>query len=143
MKRQLLIAVTALLAFAGCTAKTQPSLPTQGASAPLEGVRWQLTGFSDHAVTVPQKAWMRLEKGRYVGFAGCNGLSGSYKLDGNKISFTMDPSTMPACPDMKGETLFRKRLLESDRFKIGSGMLKLYGGKKVLLVFLPRESEEK
>lgn len=137
MIRHSLAAVAAALLFAGCAAKTETARIHEPSEGPITGITWKLTGFGNHEMKVPQKAWMRLENGRYVGFAGCNGLSGSYTIEGDAIRFTMDPHTMLACADMRGESEFRKRLLKVDRYKREEGMLELMKEGKKLLVFLP------
>ena len=133
-----LLAIATIFLISGCAPKSPSPILTPQVHYPLEGVHWRLTGFSDHAIKVPQRAWMKLKNGRYIGFAGCNGLSGRYRVEGKKISFTMGPSTKMFCTDMKGETLFRKQLLKSDRNQLKDGMLRLYHGKRMLLQFLPK-----
>lgn len=144
MLRPILAAATAALLFAGCAVKSETAPKAEPSEPAITGITWKLTGFGNHSMKVPQKAWMRLEKGRYEGFAGCNGLSGTYTVKGDSIRFTMDPSTMLACPDMRGETEFRKRLLAVESYKRENGMLELLKEGKKLLVFLPENgSEEK
>jgi putative lipoprotein len=130
--------ITILLAtlwFAGCSKQPVPANKPQ--STNLEGVTWQLMNFGTHALKVPQKAWIKLEHGRYTGFAGCNGLSGTYQKEGMKIHFTMDPHTMKVCPDLQGENKFRKSLLDVDRYRIDrDGLLVFLKQDKTLLMFM-------
>jgi heat shock protein HslJ len=136
--RNLLIFSVAVVWFAGCT--QQPAAPASAErSVAIEGVTWQLMSFGTHAMTVPQKAWIELENGKYTGFAGCNGLSGTYEKRGNAIRFTMDPHTMMACPDIRGENEFRKRLLQVDRYEYKDGMLKFEKGDEPLLEFMKKD----
>jgi heat shock protein HslJ len=53
----------------------------------------------------------------------------------------MDPSTQMACPDMRGETEFRKRLLSVDRYTLKDGLLSLGEKERNLLVFIEKEQE--
>ncbi|WP_456450774.1 META domain-containing protein [Hydrogenimonas sp.] len=77
MFKHLFVLFAAALWFAGCA--QQPAPNTVASKAPvIEGVTWQLMSFGNHAMKVPQKAWLKLENGKYAGFAGCNGLSGTY-----------------------------------------------------------------
>ena len=125
----------ATLWFAGCSKQPVPVKRSQ--TIGLEGVTWQLVNFGTHALKVPQKAWIRLEKGRYTGFAGCNGLGGTYQKNGTKIRFTMDPHTMKVCPDLQGENRFRKSLLDVDRYRIDrDGLLMFLRQDKTLLMFM-------
>ncbi|WP_456382325.1 META domain-containing protein [Hydrogenimonas sp.] len=140
MYGKIFFTLSVLLAMVGCSG--QPTLPKESAKHELtgiEGKRWQLVSFGNHRTKVPRKAWMRLEEGRYRGFAGCNGLSGTYEREGRTIRFTMDPSTQMACPDMKGETMFRTRLLEVDRFGMEEGLLVLTKEGEKRLVFMEKE----
>ena len=139
MFRKVLMATLAILWFAGCTQQPKP-IEKVHESINIEGTRWQLMSFGNHATTVPQKAWIRLSGNRYEGNAGCNGLGGTYTISGNTIRFTMDPHTMLACPDIKGENEFRKRLLEADSYAIEAGMLVLKREGKKILVFMKLES---
>ncbi len=143
MVRPILATVAAVLFFAGCAANTQTAKVPEPFQTTITGITWKLTSFGNHTMKIPQKAWMRLENGRYEGFAGCNGLSGTYTLDGKNVRFTMDPSTMLACPDMQGETEFRKRLLAVENYKWENGMLELQKEGKKLLVFLPANDMER
>ncbi|WP_457596606.1 META domain-containing protein [Hydrogenimonas sp.] len=137
MLKATLFALTALLFFAGCS-QHQPAAPAPAAvkAVSIEGITWKLSSFGDHDTPVPDNAWIRLNGGRYEGFAGCNGLSGTYDIEGSHIRFTMDPHTMKVCADIKGENLLRRRLLETDRYAMEEGLLVFSKGSKRLLVFM-------
>ncbi|WP_201353417.1 META domain-containing protein [Hydrogenimonas urashimensis] len=138
MLKKIVLAGVAFIYFSGCA--TQPRPPSQvkkETAFVIEGRKWRLMSFGNHRMKVPQRAWILLEKGRYQGFAGCNGLSGTYEMRGKNIRFTMDPSTQMACVDMRGETAFKKRLLQVDRYEMKDGMLLFSGGKERVLVFVP------
>ncbi len=134
-------AIVAMTILSGCALKLERAPVPIEAVRSIEGVKWILTGFGDHRIKAPEKAWIELKDGRYVGFAGCNSLSGRYERRGHKLRFvTEDPHTMIACKEIEKETLFRKRLKEVDRFEIRDGILWLQKGKKRLLLFLPASS---
>jgi heat shock protein HslJ len=141
MFRKIFYTAAAALWIAGCAQQPGPAETPRSEPVVIEGKRWQLVSFGTHEMRVPQKAWIELSNGRYQGFAGCNGLSGTYTKSGQTIRFTMDPSTQMACPDMRGETEFRKRLLKVRRFALGDGLLTLKGEKENLLVFMESEAK--
>ena len=131
-------AAAVAILLVGC-ATARPPKPSASAAPALEGVTWELMSFGNHVLKVPQKAWIKLDLGKYTGFAGCNGLGGSYTREGESIAFTMDPHTMMACPDMKGETEFRKRLSKVDSYGMNGGMLVLKSGDRPVLEFMAKE----
>ncbi len=139
MYRKIFYAALVLVYITGCTKQPSAAEGPKSERVVVEGKRWQLVSFGNHEMRVPQKAWIELANGRYQGFAGCNGLSGTYTIKGQGIHFTMDPSTQMACPDMRGETEFRKRLLKTDRFSIEEGLLTLKEKKEKLLVFMEKK----
>lgn len=139
MFRKIFYAAVAIVYITGCAKQPAPAETPKRERVVIEGKRWQLVSFGNHEMRVPQRAWIELAKGRYQGFAGCNGLSGTYTLKGEAIHFTMDPSTQMACPDMRGETEFRKRMLKVERFDYKDGLLVLKGKGGNLLVFMEKE----
>ena len=64
----------------------------QNSKASLENTYWKLTVLNDKPLpnTKPlaREAYMILNQGKIKGNSGCNGMGGTYKLDGNKISFS-------------------------------------------------------
>ncbi len=141
MLKKSLYGLAAALFISGCVQHTETPPEKTPEPVVVEGKRWQLISFGNHEAKVPQKAWIKLDKGRYQGFAGCNGLSGTYTMKGRSIRFTMDPSTLMACPDMRGETEFRKRLLQVDGYSMKEGLFTLERKRKKLLVFMEKEEE--
>ncbi len=134
-------AIVAMTIVSGCALKPQRAPVPVEAVRSIEGVKWILTGFGDHRIKAPEKAWIELKDGRYVGFAGCNSLSGRYERRGHELRFVReDPHTMIACKDIDKETLFRKRLREVNRYDIHDGMLVMEKGKERVLLFLPASS---
>ena len=69
-----------------------------------------------------------LAEGRKVqGSAGCNRMTGTYKLDGEKLKFGPLATTRMACPDMQTETAFLKALGATTRYEVSGSSLTLYG----------------
>ncbi|MBK5965093.1 heat-shock protein [Thiocystis minor] len=74
-------------------------------SSPLEGETWQLTSHpsANGPVAVIAKAkpaLFRFTAGRITGNAGCNQITGAYRLDGTGLTIDKNlASTMMACPE--------------------------------------------
>lgn len=140
-KSSVTAAIVAVTFLSGCAVKQERAPKPVKVVQSVEGVKWVLTGFGDHRIKAPEKAWIELKEGRYIGFAGCNGLSGRYERKGHTLRFVSeDPHTMIACKDIDKERLFRKRLKEVNHYEIHDGMLLMEKGKKRLLLFLPASS---
>jgi heat shock protein HslJ len=79
--------------------------PAAGGNPPaqLEGAVWQLKelpGPQSAALAQLQRpVTLRFESGRLTGFAGCNNFSGSYQLDGDRLTIGPVASTQMACPE--------------------------------------------
>lgn len=53
------------------------------------------------------------------GISGCNNFNGSFKMDGNKISFGEGMAlTRKMCPDMAGETAFMETLKKVNSYSV-------------------------
>ena len=107
-----------------------PSRPNPG-SAPLENTYWKLTslGGSPIVTASPQReAHLILQPAnrRVTGSGGCNRLSGSYQVNGDRTSLGRVASTMMACVDgMKTEQNFLKALGRAIRWRISGQRLEL------------------
>jgi uncharacterized lipoprotein YbaY/heat shock protein HslJ len=71
-------------------------------TAQLENTYWKLMTLGNTAVETPEGAReihivLTRESFRVAGFAGCNGLMGSYQLNGDMITFSQMAGTMMAC----------------------------------------------
>lgn len=98
-------------------------VPAKGAggSAPaaIEGSAWRLTqlpGTQSAALAqLSRPVTARFESGRLTGFGGCNNFSGSYSLDGNRLTVGPVASTQMACPEpgASTEAAFQKALTGS------------------------------
>lgn len=94
-----LLLVLASLGLAAChPAAGAP--PGSASSASLTGREWRLVelgGRPADAGSQGRAATLRLEDGRASGFAGCNGFSGGYHLDGSRLTFSTLAATRMAC----------------------------------------------
>ncbi|AFL74329.1 META domain-containing protein [Thiocystis violascens] len=74
-------------------------------SNPLEGQTWQLTSYPSAdglvgAIAKTKPALFRFTAGRIAGNAGCNQITGAYRLDGTGLTIDQNlASTMMACPE--------------------------------------------
>ena len=102
-----LLALTtiAALALAACTSGggASPSVEPMGAGTPLEGTAWQLTdsvGPEGGTLSVPEAvaASATFTGGTIAGDAGCNRYTGTYTLDGDKMTISGVATTTMACP---------------------------------------------
>lgn len=66
-------------------------------------------------------------KGEYHGVTGINNISGSIKIDGNKVSFSDGPMTrMAADPhSMEVETAYIKAIFDTETYTVEGGVLYL------------------
>jgi putative lipoprotein len=107
-----------------------PSRPNPG-SAPLENTYWKLTSLGGSPIVTAssqREAHLILQPAnrRVTGSGGCNRLSGSYQVNGDRISLGRVASTMMACVDgMKSEKDFLKALGRVNRWRISGQRLEL------------------
>jgi len=100
-------------------------------NAPLENTRWKLIRLGDKRVTMASKQRepyfvLNSETKRVTGLGGCNRLMGSYKLNGDQLSFSHLAGTMMACIEgMDTEREFLKSLIEVAKWKITGQHLEL------------------
>jgi len=88
--------------------ETLISIEAQGCSGPsstaeLENTYWKLMTLDDKAVETPEGAReihfvLNQRNLQLSGFSGCNGMTGVYRLEGDKIKFTGIAGTLMACP---------------------------------------------
>ena len=106
------------------------------ASAPaaaLEGTEWRLVDIGGQpspagADSTRHPGFTLLADGRKVqGSAGCNRMTGTYQLDGQKLKFGPLATTRMACPAMQTETAFLKALEATTRYEVNGSSLTLYG----------------
>ena len=75
--------------------------------------------------------------GSYWGTAQVNVFSGSYTVDGDKLTFSEPVSTLMAGPGLEEEQAFFAALMSVDSFKILNSKLVLYVGEDIGMVLVP------
>jgi putative lipoprotein len=112
------------------------------AEIPLVGTYWRLTeldgapardaelGSEPHVVLEP-------EDRRFLGSGGVNSLSGTYALDGERLTLAPGPMTLMAGPPeaMRQEQAFVEALRSVTAFRISGSELALLAGEVVILRF--------
>lgn len=80
------------------------------------------------------------EENRMMGFAGCNTITGNYKLEkGNRIRFSNLASTLKACPDVNiNESEFSEVFELADNYTIDGNKLSLNVGKRAPLAIFEK-----
>jgi heat shock protein HslJ len=134
MRRLLLLAI-----FLGVT--------KQVPAKDLENTRWHLLEIGGQTVKIEeekQRPYFQLASAnrRVEGFGGCNRFQGSYKLEGNRLSFQNMLSTLRACADDSMNDRERDLLSALDAattYKLSEGVLELTDGAKVLARFGTKE----
>jgi heat shock protein HslJ len=97
----------------------------------LENTYWKLTRLGDDSVTVASKQpephlILNSGTGRATGSGGCNRMSGSYQLSGDRLSLGQMVSTMMACVEgMETEQAFLKALGQVSGWSITGRQLEL------------------
>ena len=113
-------------------AAPEASAPAAPAAA-LEGTEWRLVDIGGQpspagADSTRHPGFTLLADGRKVqGSAGCNRMTGTYQLDGQKLKFGPLATTRMACPAMQTETAFLKALEATTRYEVSGSSLTLYG----------------
>lgn len=132
MKRILppLLPVLAAVVLTGCTATTERTAGDE----PLENTYWKLTYLEGSAVEVVDNQReahivLHTEESRVAGSGGCNRLMGSYRLDGEALSFGQLATTMMACADgMQTEHAFLTALGDVSAWEVTGLNLTLKDG---------------
>jgi uncharacterized lipoprotein YbaY/heat shock protein HslJ len=117
----------------GLSAQTRCEAPPS-AGATLENTYWKLVMLRDQRVAPPadrqREAHLILHPAqrRLVGSGGCNRLSGSYKLDGDRLEFGGAIGTMMACREgMEQERALLDALTRVARWRVDGQRLLLLG----------------
>lgn len=117
----LTLAIVALVAASGCiSTPEEPDSPV--------GV-WLVPGQDVELLLTPD--------GSYWGTAQVNLFSGSYTVDGDKLTFSEPVSTLMAGPGLEEEQAFFAALMSVDSFKILNSKLVLYVGEDIGMVLVP------
>ncbi|WP_457606604.1 META domain-containing protein [Nitratifractor sp.] len=138
MKKILLwVIVLGILGISACSGGSGANPTPPPAGVTLEGPLWHLQSFGYTRMAVPARATLRLTKGAYQGFSGCNHMQGKVRIRGNSIRFEPGVSTMLACDQISLESRYRRLLYRSRSFRIEGKRLLLFGegGGAPLLIF--------
>lgn len=136
----LVLAVT--LAFAACNnqkksdpvngAENNPTAETKVSAGDLVGKNWKLVMIDGKTVVLDSEMGtphIKFDNTEQVsGNLGCNGFGGSYKADGDQISFAKITATQMACPNLKVEQSFLEVLNTAKTFYISNDTLTLNSG---------------
>jgi copper homeostasis protein (lipoprotein) len=112
---------------------------TPGATRPLQETYWKLTRIQGKPVIVAPKqreaSLTFLKQGNAVtGFSGCNELSGTYMLNGNKITFRGFADTLLVClDDMETENALLPALKTVRSWRIFGEHLELLDDKSAMV----------
>ena len=124
------------------------SCGAQFATASIENTYWKLTRLGNDALVVGEKQrephFVLKAQDRLVGGSGgCNRLTGSYELDGDKLVFSKMATTRMACPQgMDTEQAFLDALAKVKTWKIVGERLELFdAGGNLLMRFEARSME--
>ena len=117
------LSLVALVAwFAGTATAQSPS--------PLEGTHWrvvELAGKPAPKQDPEREAHLQFEAGRVSGSDGCNRLTGSFQLKGDRVTFGQMAGTMMACVDSSGtEEPFHAALKNATRLTLTGDRLELF-----------------
>ena len=109
------------------------SCGTTLAEAPLRGTYWKLVRLGDEPVAAATKQReahlvFSSDEARVAGSGGCNRVTGSFELDGDRLRFGRMASTRMSCPDgMDQEQRFLKALEHVERYRTRGSHLELLG----------------
>ena len=112
---------------------------TPGATPPLQETYWKLTRVQGKPVIVsPKQREASLtflkDENAVTGFSGCNELSGTYTLKGNKITFRDFAATLLVClDDMETENALLPALKAVRSWRISGEHLELYDHKSAMV----------
>lgn len=102
-------------------------------ATPLENTTWRLVDLHGARVEThrdqPREVHIRLQPAekRMTGFAGCNDMTGSYELAGDRLAFGLLAMTRMACPYLDEEVAFTTALGDVRRYLVLGESLVLSG----------------
>jgi heat shock protein HslJ len=99
------------------------------ASGPLEGRYWRATELAGKPTPTHSngEAHLQFEGNRVSGSDGCNRLTGSFQLNGDRVRFGQMAGTLMACVNPGGtEGPFRNALMNASRLTIAGDRLELF-----------------
>lgn len=128
------------------TPPSSPVAPRHNSAASLENTYWKLTYLGKAAVTVASEQRephlvFDSESHHVSGSGGCNGLTGSYEVKGDELTFRQMASTMMACAEgMDTEKAFLKALEDAKTWKIRKRKLEFFdAGGNAVAIFEARD----
>lgn len=126
------IAVGIVLLLAACSTRDpkSPVEPEGEVTHDLVGTRWALVRLGEKPVTISEggrEAYIALNsvETSVVGFAGCNRISSTYKLDAARLSFGDVIATRMFCDDMPTETALLEAMKATAGWRITGAQLDL------------------
>jgi heat shock protein HslJ len=103
--------------------------PGAAAKRPLEGTYWkaiELAGKPTPAQDPKREAHLQFQRGRVSGSDGCNRITGTYQLNGDRVTFGQLAGTQMACVNPGGtEGAFRGALESATRLTVAGDRLEL------------------
>jgi heat shock protein HslJ len=106
----------------------------------LNGTAWTLTAIDNTPTLKGTKLTIAFAGGKLSGSSGCNSYSGSYEINGEKISTGPIAMTLMACMDtgvMDQEQSFLEYLGNLKTFIRNEGQLQLFRSDGKALIFIP------
>lgn len=149
MKAKLLILVMLLLGMglSACSGSAGnevegPGVPAESRPADvLEGTSWKLLHYRKTQVSEGIHITAVFEDGVISGSSGCNSYSGSYQVEGSKITIGPLAATLMACVDpaevMEMEQMVQAWLMEAVTFELSEEQLMIFRSDGEALTFIP------
>ncbi len=108
---------------------TGQTSPGSGGSRPLEGTYWkaiELAGKPTPTQDPKREAHLQFQGRRLSGSDGCNRLTGTYQLNGDRVAFGQMAGTQMACVNPGGtESPFRDALKSATKLTVAGDRLEL------------------
>lgn len=129
---QLLLHRASSAAAGAVPREAQPRVSANTATDPLENTYWKLTSLGNEPITAASQQQephfvLDPQTKHVTGAGGCNRITGSYKLDGDQLTFTQMASTMMACiQGMDTEKTFLDALGQVTKWKTTGHTLELF-----------------
>jgi len=134
--RRVVACVLAAFACVACVSSSDKQHPSQPAlryqaESPLRGTYWKLVRLGDMPVQVAEKQRephlvLANFEPRVSGSGGCNRMTGSFDLDGDKLRLRNMASTRMACvAGMEQEQRFLQSIEKVERYRVRASHLEL------------------
>jgi len=141
------VKATFLLAFLAVMLATTGAIHAQTSqkASPLEGISWYATELAGKPTPKPdpnRETYLQFEPGgRVSGSDGCNRLTGTYQLDGERVAFRQMASTQMLCLTSSGtEEPFRDALKNATRLTVTRERMELFDATGTLLAVFSSQS---